>query len=1162
MSEKLNLARITKGLDNEKDLFKVLIKLNDITKNLLTADRSSIFLYDSVNDELFTYIAHGVGEIRIPAKGGISGHTFSSGETLNIPDAYKDKRFNKESDIKTGYRCKTILSMPIRTDDEIIGVFQVINKLDKESFNNEDIDLLRKFSSYVAPILNRSLAFKKSIQVDRKKLANIGSILEKVDEDILREIESTIVPVLISNDPESADIYFPFPGLDVEIYRVENNYFIVQKDYRNSVLVDNFRLKKDKPVKILYNSSITINEYAINYEQIKWYFKVKLNPYSPLTLYVNSYENEIIIEKEDNLFTLARIELSRSLIKIIPLKEQELYINRKKTAVDTYVNINDLISFNGKNLNLKKLIYEELIEKEFLYFDLSQQKFTISNSTKADISLSDNLGIVWEGKLFKDDDEFYFDSGNCPFDIYVNDHKVKKSRIVQGDHLYLNNYVIIFDFKHHLFEKSRFSFKTFLVNNISYDFGDNKPGVEKVKFSVEHNELVGVMGPSGCGKSTLFNILNGHLTPTKGEVLIDDQNFHENYNFLKNFMGFVPQDDLLFENLTVYENLYYNAKLRFPDRSKNSLNLLIAQVLKDIGLEDKATNKVGSPLDKHLSGGERKRLNIGLELLSDSEIYFLDEPTSGLSSKDSEKIIDLLKKISLNDKIVFVVIHQPSSQLYKKFDKMLVMDKGGKLVFFGDIYESIRYFRVHSSSSFSYSTECPVCKNVDPDLILETLEEPLREKDGTPLNERKYLPEYWQKEYLNYEKKQGDVIIPGQETLFVPPKMKVTVFSKIIQFSTLFLRNFKNKLKDRSNLIITFLEAPVLALIVSVLLKFITGDNYTLYNNKYLSTYIFLSVLVSVFLAMTNSVDEVIRDAAILLREKMLNITNFEYYISKYCSLFIFSAFQNFIYLLISFQILEIKELFWSYFAILTVISMAGISVGLFVSSIPNLTSKAAQNIIPMLLVPQIIFGGYLVSFKDMNKYVFINKKNPIPEICQIMPSRWGFEAITILQDYYNSFHTRKDKLQNELDEFINSRDKFISKFSEDEYDLRKREYFKELNNFRKNYKKDYGNRNLHDLVSDGKEDFENILDALREENSSVIENELEIVYPMFVIAKRIPFSNILINTAYYNSLVLLGFTFLLNILAILMLIYREGLIKIFKFISANFSFKRNKLSA
>ncbi len=173
------------------------------------------------------------------------------------------------------------------------------------------------------------------------------------------------------------------------------------------------------------------------------------------------------------------------------------------------------------------------------------------------------------------------------------------------------------------------------------------------------------MGGSGAGKSTLLNVLNGVEVPSAGEVLINGKNIHKDKDAVKGVIGHVTQDDLLIEELTVYQNLFYNAKLCFGNLTDEEIGKKCHSLLADLGLSETRDLKVGSPLEKTISGGQRKRLNIGLELIREPSVLYVDEPTSGLSSRDSENIMDLLKELALKGTLIFVVIHQPSSDISK-----------------------------------------------------------------------------------------------------------------------------------------------------------------------------------------------------------------------------------------------------------------------------------------------------------------------------------------------------------------------------------------------------------------------------------------------------------------------------------------------------------------
>ncbi|MGZ3900966.1 MAG: ATP-binding cassette domain-containing protein, partial [Bacteroidia bacterium] len=223
-----------------------------------------------------------------------------------------------------------------------------------------------------------------------------------------------------------------------------------------------------------------------------------------------------------------------------------------------------------------------------------------------------------------------------------------------------------------------------VANNFSFyasikehKFPNGTKALNELVISESSGHLVGIMGASGSGKTTLLTLLSGQERPSNGQITINDIDLNSNNSDLKGAIGYVPQDDLLIEDLTVYQNLYYNARLCFKDLDEKEISIKISRTLISLGLDEIKDIKVGTPLNKKISGGQRKRLNIALELIREPLILFLDEPTSGLSSRDSENVMDLLKEITIKGKLVFVVIHQPSSDIFKMFDKLLILDTGG-----------------------------------------------------------------------------------------------------------------------------------------------------------------------------------------------------------------------------------------------------------------------------------------------------------------------------------------------------------------------------------------------------------------------------------------------------------------------------------------------------
>ena len=350
--------------------------------------------------------------------------------------------------------------------------------------------------------------------------------------------------------------------------------------------------------------------------------------------------------------------------------------------------------------------------------------------------------------LYVEQAEFYFIKYLGGSDVYLNGVPVKSGRITVlavGSMLRWEKDEPVYygDILNRFKKFGQFPRLSFEGKNISFKFKNGRLGLRSVSLSEESGNLIALMGGSGAGKSTLLHVLNGSEKPSEGQVLINGIDIHKNPEKIEGVIGFVPQDDLLIEDLTVYQNLYYAAKLCFTNLSESEINALVVKVLEDLGLTETKDLKVGSPLQKTISGGQRKRLNIGLELLREPAVLFCDEPTSGLSSRDSENIIDLLKELSLKGKLVFAVIHQPSSDIFKMFDKLLILDTGGYQIYYGNPVDSIVYFKKSINLINSDEGECHDCGNVNPEQIFNIIETKVINEYGHFTNERKISPDQW-----------------------------------------------------------------------------------------------------------------------------------------------------------------------------------------------------------------------------------------------------------------------------------------------------------------------------------------------------------------------------------------------------------------------------------
>ncbi|MBU4486367.1 MAG: ATP-binding cassette domain-containing protein [Candidatus Delongbacteria bacterium] len=977
--------------------------------------------------------------------------------------------------------------------------------------------------------------------------------------------ESKIKFIYISDEKDNSDFYLPYEGLKGILLNVEKCYFMIKLDHSSTISIGNFNLQPMTAFNMPYGSNIKVNDYFIESEDVKLYLKIKYNLYPDKEFFINDLPDEIILDKNKKNYSIARVLFRGCKIIITPLDRNTIITVNDKDHYDgdAFVNVNDFVKVNESFVNLRKVIYQEFFGNEYIKLERGKNEYLLSNFAGSDIYISDKSEHKWEGKIILKDGKYYLNTGTCYHPVWIirnnSDSQINKQtgffgwsvkkekwfQLLTGDIIYIQGNVLKFNLEDGMFEKTYFRYITYRAENLEYSFRDKTKALDNVSFEIDHGDLVCIMGPSGSGKSTLLKILCGMIAPQKGNVYADNFNFFEYYQKIKRFISFVPQDDVLFENLTVYENLYFNAKLRFPKLNEKSINERVKSVIKEIGLYSKKNMKVGTESEKILSGGERKRLNIGLELLSDSNMFFFDEPTSGLSSKDSEKVVEILKRLAVKGKIIFTVIHQPSYKIYNKFNKTIVLDHGGKLAFCGSAYNALQYFKQFNRYDSDVINE-NYGKN-DPDILLDTLEEPLRDIDGTILPERKFSPEFWKGKFSEYIKSLRPVKIPPKDLVNDVPSKNYDLEGKLKQFATLFKRNFHNKSRDKSNLLITFIEAPLLAAIVGFILRYIPVNEYTLYNNIHLPVYIFLTVIIGMFLAMSNSSDEIIKDVEVIRREKMLNINYFRYYLSKFITQLIFASIQNIFYIIVSFAFLEIKELHFHYFALMTMVSITGISLGFFISSIPGLTVKAVQNIVPLILIPQIIFGGALIQYKELNSSLTIYENSPIPEVCQIMPSRWAYEGLIVMQDSYNRYHSAKDKLQQMINEHVWSENSVSEEGKEEYKNTKSRLLDKEMAEFRRENMSKYGNMEVHRTVASGNDRFSGDYDVLT------------LVYPIFTRGKILPFINLKVNTAVYNSIVLLFISLIVNLSAYWMLSREELLRTVFGFFKSKKSTVQKK---
>lgn len=552
------------------------------------------------------------------------------------------------------------------------------------------------------------------------------------------------------------------------------------------------------------------------------------------------------------------------------------------------------------------------------------------------------------------------------------------------------------------------------ADNVNFRFPDSDNGLHNLTMTLHGGELMAIMGGSGAGKTTLLSILNGTLKPQSGTLKINGLPIDTPE--ARNLIGFVPQDDLLIDELTVYQNLYYTARLCFDGKSEEWIDAKVVRLLRDLGLDKARDLVVGSPLNKTISGGQRKRLNIALELIREPSVIFLDEPTSGLSSSDTDNVMGLLKEQTTQGRLVVLNIHQPSSDVYKLFDRLCLLDLGGYPIFDGNPIDAVTYFKTAANYADSETSTCPTCGNVNPEIVLNIINEKALDNTGHLSSERKISPAEWHAMYLDNRTAQQQEEVQG-----IPPsaQKKPSAWKQMLIFLE---RNVKAKLTDIQYILITLLEAPLLAGICGLLTRYAPQEGYSVMENKNLVSYFFMAIIVAIFLGMSGSAEAIIKDRTLLKREKFLSLSYSSYIWSKIIYAAFVSLVQTALFILVGNLVMGLRGMFLMWWMILFVSALLSSLIGLLLSQCMS-SVVAIYITIPILLIPQILLCGLVVSFSDLNGD---SKTDNVPLVGDIIPSRWAFEALAVGTYCYNDYERPFFDLDKERYQALFYSDSFI----------------------------------------------------------------------------------------------------------------------------------------
>lgn len=501
----------------------------------------------------------------------------------------------------------------------------------------------------------------------------------------------------------------------------------------------------------------------------------------------------------------------------------------------------------------------------------------------------------------------------------------------------------------------------------------NKSGthvlLDHISLSIYPGELCGLMGLAGAGKTTLLKAAIGYLKPAEGRVQVNGIELHQHYDAFRTSIGYVPQEDIFHKDLTVGEAMTYAAMLRLEDSlDEEERQTLIHKVLDQLAMYE--TNpQIEETRIATISGGQKRRLNIAMELLSDPALFFLDEPLSGLSSEDALLVMKVLANMASDGKTILFSLHQPSREIYELLDNVIFLHRGGRLAYYGPAAPDSILFT---------NTELNPDEATNPDLTLRALET----KE----------PAHWQKSYKHSSYHEEFVTQRQQATPIKKSTAKELISAPtpnlLHQFKVLFKRAVNVKLNDRLNSLTLLMQSPIIAVLIALVFGDAGDDAY-----QNAPTAHYLMVIACIWFGCSNAARDICGEWPIYIRERMFNLRIRPYLSARFTVGSAVCLVQCTILSTVVHVACDLQAPWLALTFGLWLTATVGVALGLLVSAFASPFKKSneiAVGLIPIVLLPMVIMGGIIKPFKDMNDLT--------KGLAALTVTRWSFESSLALE--------------------------------------------------------------------------------------------------------------------------------------------------------------------
>ena len=801
--------------------------------------------------------------------------------------------------------------------------------------------------------------------------------------------------------------------------------------------VRGYQLDSDRLLLIRPSDEVIAGGWRLNYNDLIFFLQAEEKGIPP-ALFLIEEDKELTLSRNKSRLALAKIAFGHR-VHVTPLKNGCLTdgLRNSLIAATTYqLDYHDVIRVDEKEpLSLEALRRITQQTGQRFVLPAGRRRVRVSNDPNR---LSGDSLLLTPGLAGRFVLELEFDPNTGIGElkviesteaILVNGQQVREEPLPDGSMIRLSNrQALRCRFSDNILDEERNLVRHLEVENLNHSFWKGGKTIDSLSFRLERSQMMCIIGPSGSGKSTLLEILAGQRKPRNGQVKLNGISLYDRPKRLAPLISFMPQEDALTEQLTVYEHLVHAAAIRRPHLSTESIEKRVNFLVGELGLERIGHRRVGSPESKSLSGGERSRLNAGLDLVGGGEIFLFDEPISGLSSKDAENVVDALHSFA-RDKIVVASLHRPSEKVLEAFDTVLLLDRGGKMAYLGPPKDLVNYFQ-QASKDLQIERQSDLTPQ-GADFVFDILETTMLKLHAPGKSRRRFQPEFWQERFENHcvmdhlslskpSPIADELDLPTADDQVAAPEPPAHGRrQKWMIFKTYLARAAKSKFRHRGTFNSIFLEAPLLAGLIGLTLRASPDGSYQFHSALHLPSYLFLAVTVAMFFGLTNSATEVLRDRPILRRERNCRPHPILYLSSKFSVLILAVAVQSAVFIAVAHQILDLRHMFWNHLGWMILTGSCGTALALMVSVISR-SERTALGSIPLILVPQILLAGALIPFTEMNRGLFVggdegrdNGGEPVPSA--IMPLRYAFEGSIVTQATANRFEKTRRPIQKTI---------------------------------------------------------------------------------------------------------------------------------------------------